>query len=100
MYSTLFPKTSEYNLLRIDEVGQFSITTPVMANKISSLVLNFLNQEHFNTVIDATAGVGGNVYSFSHLSKKVYAIDNSQVMIQKACESKNSKRKDKLTSFR
>ena len=28
------------------------------------------------------------------------AIDNSQVMIQKACETKNSKREDKLTSFR
>lgn len=28
------------------------------------------------------------------------AIDNSQVMIQKACETKNSKREDKLTNFR
>ena len=28
------------------------------------------------------------------------AIDNSEIMIQKACESKNSKRDEKLTNFR
>ena len=28
------------------------------------------------------------------------AFDNSEIMIQKACESKNSKREDKLSNFR
>jgi len=66
--------------LLTDDIGSYSITRPKEANIISKLI-----QSKFGTnnivITDATAGVGGNVLSFSHYFNYVHAIEIDQLRV-------------------
>lgn len=83
MYTSFFPQTIKFNELQIDDIGKYSITTPAMAEKISSIIKKFLKGKDIDTIIDCTAGVGGNIFSFAQIAKQVFAIeiDSTRVSI-------------------
>ena len=67
--------------LQFDEEGLWSITIPNEANKITNIIISYLSKKNSNiipqylTITDATAGLGGNVISFSEKFKQVNAIE-------------------------
>lgn len=69
----LFPKTDNANLLRYDDEGLWSISIPSDAEKISQLIIKHINNN--NKILDGTAGLGGNVFSFSKYFKNVTAVE-------------------------
>ena len=74
----LFPQSTNKNIykqLLIDKESKMYISTNIISNKISYIILNKLNEiniKNSNLIItDATAGVGGNTLSFSKYFSKV-----------------------------
>jgi predicted RNA methylase len=67
-----------YNDLKIDDIGKYSITLPRKADAITKLILTYIKStsiaEHV-TITDATAGVGGNVLSFCKYGINVNAVE-------------------------
>jgi 16S rRNA G966 N2-methylase RsmD len=71
----LFPKTDNYKELLYDKEGMYSITYPKEANLISSLIsLHFESSKNLN-ILDGTAGLGGNTFSFSKYFNNVTSIE-------------------------
>ena len=76
----IFPLTENYNNLRYDQEGLWSITHPNQADEISELILNHYTSKHKTDtsnikIMDATAGIGGNLLSFSKYFGSVYGIE-------------------------
>ena len=73
-----FPKhhNINYNILKIDDIGKYSITLPKKADTISELIKKYCNITGRQIIItDATAGVGGNVLSFCKYNYIVNAVE-------------------------
>lgn len=67
-----------YNL-QYDQEGLWSITHPDSAEKFSKILLSFAkkNNVEIKTIVDATAGLGGNTISFCKYFKDVTAIEKN-----------------------
>lgn len=70
----IFPITNDFNKLQYDNEGLYSITHSNDANKISELILSNFNINNLN-IVDCTAGIGGNTFSFSKYFKNVTSIE-------------------------
>lgn len=78
----LFPKLgTDISLLKIDKVGEYSISIPEDAKDISNIVSKTIKKIKKSgdlkkmIITDATAGVGGNTISFSNIFGKINAIE-------------------------
>lgn len=69
----IFPHSDNISLLKYDMEGLWSITLPSDANDISQIILNELDTSI--TILDGTAGLGGNTISFCRFFKKVVAVE-------------------------
>ena len=68
----IFPLTENYNMLKYDKEGVWSISLPSDADLISKLIYNDIG---YNTIFDGTAGLGGNTISFAKYFKNVIAVE-------------------------
>lgn len=74
----IFPLTENIDNLKYDQEGLWSITHPEQADKISNLIKNHFyknNKKKYTTILDATAGIGGNLISFCRYFNFVYGIE-------------------------
>lgn len=69
----IFPPIENYHLLSYDTEGLYSITLPIEANEISSIIFNLLGNNI--KICDGTAGIGGNTISFGKKFKNVISIE-------------------------
>jgi 16S rRNA G966 N2-methylase RsmD len=69
----IFPQNNMLEMLKYDNEGLWSITLPEDADIISQMILSELNSEI--TIMDCTAGLGGNIISFSKFFKKTIGIE-------------------------
>ena len=69
----IFPEIENYEYLKFDDIGLYSISKPEEANQITNIIKNYKN--NIKTIVDATAGIGGNTISFSKNFSKVYSIE-------------------------
>jgi 16S rRNA G966 N2-methylase RsmD len=78
--SKVFPETEKYNDLKYDNEGLWSITHPEDADLISEIIKKFV-KEHENqnvsdlVIFEGTAGLGGNIFSFSKYFKKTIGVE-------------------------
>ena len=72
----IFPEPSDrnYNGLKIDEEGLYSITHPKDADIISKTIIDVVGYQDIK-IIDMTAGCGGNMISFIKYFKFVIGIE-------------------------
>ena len=70
----IFPNTNNVNKLQYDNIGLYSLTHYNNANEISELILSNFNISNLS-IIDCTAGIGGNTFSFSKYFKNVTSIE-------------------------
>jgi tRNA/tmRNA/rRNA uracil-C5-methylase (TrmA/RlmC/RlmD family) len=73
----LFPEISNksFDDIKIDTESYNFVTQKNEADKISKIIVDKLNNNNINKIIDITAGVGGNVLSFSKYFNHVYAVE-------------------------
>lgn len=74
----IFPIDNCNNIhgLLYDSEGLWSISHPNHANKLSENIKSFENEHlKLNTILDATAGLGGNTLSFARYFKNVLSIE-------------------------
>jgi 16S rRNA G966 N2-methylase RsmD len=75
----ILKNSSQYTKLQIDEESFSFITIREIAELISKIICNHLLKYNLNPqkikIVDYTAGVGGNVLSFSKYFNQVYAIE-------------------------
>lgn len=69
----IFPIIPNYNELKYDIEGLWSITLPEDANIISNIILNDTGYDKI--IIDAMACIGGNTISFSNYFKNIISIE-------------------------
>lgn len=78
----IFPLTKNYDKLEFDQEGLWSITHPDQAETISEIIKTHYISKNNNSsrivIVDATAGLGGNLISFSKYFKKVFGIEIDQ----------------------
>ena len=78
-YNRLFPKlkNNKYNNLQIDQNSISYITTPFCAKQISNIIIKLfkINNLELNSIIDCTAGVGGDSISLSSIFKTVIGVE-------------------------
>lgn len=71
--------------LKITNKGLYSISKHIDAEWISNIIIDFLKNKNIdynnNSIIDATAGIGGNTINFSKYFKKVYSIEINKTHI-------------------
>jgi 16S rRNA G966 N2-methylase RsmD len=69
--------------LQITDKGLYSITKYYDAKWITDMIISFLKNKNINisktSIIDGTAGIGGNTISFSKYFLKVYSIEINNV---------------------
>ncbi len=65
--------------LKITDKGLYSISKPLDAQWISEQIIKEFNNLKINTVIDGTAGIGGNVISFAKYFKNVVGIELNKI---------------------
>ncbi len=65
--------------LKITDKGLYSISKPLDAQWISDQIIKEFNGFKINTIIDGTAGIGGNVISFAKYFKNVLGIELNKV---------------------
>ena len=70
----IFPKTDNISKLQYDTEGLYSISHPDVADSISHFMKININKDDI-TILDATAGLGGNLLSFAKNFKFVYGIE-------------------------
>lgn len=70
----IFPKTK--NMLKIRYTFLYDITNHVDADQISKIILKHCKNNI--TILDGTAGCGGNTFSFSKYFKHVHAFENNK----------------------
>jgi 16S rRNA G966 N2-methylase RsmD len=66
---------NDYSLLKKDSEGLWSLTHKKEADKISEIIFDIIG--FHSTILDATAGIGGNTISFCNYFKKVVAIEKN-----------------------
>jgi len=71
----IFPFIENYEDLRYDVEGLWSISNPDDAELLSKEILNFRNNDIH--ILDTTAGLGGNAISFCKNFKNVTCIENN-----------------------
>ena len=74
----IFPKKncSSIKNLKYDNEGLWSISYPDLADSLTKHIKVFENESFkLDTIIDATAGIGGNVLSFANFFNNVYCIE-------------------------
>tara|TARA_A100001015_G_scaffold287644_1_gene357632 strand:+ start:1198 stop:1839 length:642 start_codon:yes stop_codon:yes gene_type:complete len=74
----IFPKKNCLNMnkLKYDNEGLYSISYPNLAEILSKEIKIFDNEDFkLDNIVDATAGIGGNVLSFAKYFSKVYAVE-------------------------
>jgi predicted RNA methylase len=77
----VFPLTNNYNNLQYDSEGLWSITHPGDADIISLMIKKFISNHNKNlvledlTILEGTAGLGGNIFSFAKHFSKVKGIE-------------------------
>jgi len=71
----IFPYTEKYKELKYDKEGLWSISHPYDANTISEFIKENINKKENISILDATAGLGGNTLSFAHFFDKITAIE-------------------------
>lgn len=69
----IYPPINDLSLLKYDNEGLWSITLPSDADTISQIIYNELDRNI--TIYDGTAGLGGNVLSFSKFFNKVIGVE-------------------------
>jgi 16S rRNA G966 N2-methylase RsmD len=74
------PQTyTQYNQLEFTNIGITYMTTRIDAELISGIIFNYCRKKHLNhdeiVITDATAGLGGNTFSFARLFKLVNAVE-------------------------
>ena len=69
------PILNNINQLKYDQEGLWSITYPKEADYISNLIKSEIGKE--STIVDATAGIGGNTISFAKNFSHVISIELS-----------------------
>ena len=67
------PLTNNYSNLKFDNEGLWSITHHKDADLISKKILEYCNKD--DHILDATAGCGGNLISFSKYFKNITGIE-------------------------
>ncbi len=72
------PPNNDYNGLKIDDEGLYSITHPKDANIISETIINIMGKSDLQ-IVDMTAGCGGNMISFIKYFKFVIGIEFDKV---------------------
>ena len=65
-------------VLQMDEVASFSVTEATFADKISRILVVLPNLSSKTTIVDATAGVGGNSMSFLCYFSNVISVEIDQ----------------------
>jgi 16S rRNA G966 N2-methylase RsmD len=74
MINNLFPLT-DYSKLNYDIEGLYSITNPIEANEISSIIQSNFNDINNINIFDGTGGLGGNTINFSTHFKSVISCE-------------------------
>ena len=71
-----FPNYNEVNFsnLQIDTIGEYSISRPHDAKHISEIIKSETND---SSILDATAGIGGNTLSFAKYFDTVIAVESN-----------------------
>ena len=85
-----FPKTNKVNYLKIDKVGEYSISRPYDAYIISNLIKMYIIEKELGKdliITDATSCVGGNTISFCNFFNKVNAIEIDQKRFSYLCNN-------------
>jgi len=67
---------NDYSLLKKDSEGLWSLTHKKEADQISQIIFDIIGYN--STILDATAGIGGNTISFCKYFKKVIAIEKNK----------------------
>ena len=70
----IFPKLNNYDNLQYDNEGLYSISHPDDANIISEFIEKYVGNKNIS-ILDATAGLGGNSISFCRKFKSVTSIE-------------------------
>ena len=68
------PSNGNYNGLKCDEEGLYSITHPKEADLISETIIEITNTNNIH-IVDMTAGCGGNMISFIKYFSNVTGIE-------------------------
>ena len=63
---------NKHNIVKYDKEGLWSLSHYDEAEKISNIILELVNN---NLIIDCTAGLGGNTFSFSNHFKSVISVE-------------------------
>ena len=71
-----FPNYNEvnFNNLKIDTIGEYSITRPPDAKQISEIIKAETND---SVILDTTAGSGGNTLSFAKYFDTVISVESN-----------------------
>ena len=96
----LFPDAHQIQDQMITNVGLYSIAKPKHANMITKYILSFHSQA--KSIVDATAGCGGNTLSFMKHFQTVIAVEKDDCTIQalnKNISLYQSLYKSKVASF-
>jgi len=75
----IFPFNENYNNLKYDIEGLWSITLPDDAEIISNIILNDNNNNNDKILIDAMASIGGNTISFAKFFKNIISIEINEI---------------------
>lgn len=77
----LFPDVKSIkDKIKITDRGIYSISSPKASQYTSNLILQFAkkNSVYISTIMDGTAGLGGNVYNFMTIFKNVIAVESDK----------------------
>ena len=70
---------------KYDDVGIYSFSKPKEANIITKIIINHLDKINKNSkyiiITDTTAGIGGNIISFTNYFLRVNAIELDNIYI-------------------
>jgi 16S rRNA G966 N2-methylase RsmD len=80
----IFPRledVGDISKLKIDKVGEYSISIPEDALKTTKIILQIMNTNDI-IITDATAGVGGNTISFAENFKLVNSIELDSIRFE------------------
>lgn len=75
-------KSTSYHKLEFTVAGISYMTTRIDAELISGIIINHCQQKHLYcgdaVITDATAGLGGNTFSFTRLFKHVHSVERDE----------------------
>lgn len=79
-----FKNKVDYSRLKISKIGRYSISKASQADQISMHIANHIDRLHLGhpssmSIVDATAGIGGNTLSFMRYFHQVVAIEKDPI---------------------